>query len=70
MCDVHPINLHSENVCGEDEFQYKKLELRIKNNATWKAVKTIILTFRLAFSNHYQLKNGRRHRPKLTMLLQ
>ena len=27
----------------------------IKNNATWKAVKTIILTFRLASSNHYQL---------------
>ena len=44
--------------------------MRIKNNATRKAVKTIILTFRLASSNHYQLKNGRRHKPKLTMLLQ
>ena len=42
----------------------------IKNNATRKAVETIILTFRLASSNHYQLKNGRRHKPKLTMLLQ
>ena len=46
------------------------LFMRIKNNATRKAVKTIILTFRLASSNHYQLKNGRRHKPKLTMLLQ
>ena len=44
--------------------------VRIKNNATRKAVKTIILTFWLASSNHYQLKNGRRHKPKLTMLLQ
>ena len=46
------------------------LFMRIKNNATRKAVKTIILTFRLASSNHYQLKNGRHHKPKLTMLLQ
>ena len=46
------------------------LFMRIKNNATKEAVKTIILTFRLASSNHYQLKNGRRHKPKLTMLLQ
>ena len=46
------------------------LFMRIKNNATRKEVKTIILTFRLASSNHYQLKNGRRHKPKLTMLLQ
>ena len=37
------------------------LFMRIKNNATRKAVKTIVLTFRLASSNHYQLKNGRRH---------
>ena len=44
--------------------------MRIKNNATRKAVKAIILTFRLASSNHYQVKNGRRHKPKLTMLLQ
>ena len=44
--------------------------MRIKDNATRKAVKTIILTFRLASSNHYQLKNGRRHKPKLTILLQ
>ena len=44
--------------------------MRIKNNATRKAVKTIILTFRLASSNHYQLKNGRRHKPKLNLLLQ
>ena len=36
--------------------------MRIKNNATRKAVKTIILTFRLASSNNYQLKNGRRHK--------
>ena len=31
------------------------LFMRIKNSATRKAVKTIILTFRLASSNHYQL---------------
>ena len=31
------------------------LFMRNKNNATRKAVKTIILTFRLASFNHYQL---------------
>ena len=46
--------------------------MRIKNNATRKAVKTIILiTFLLASSssNHYQLKNGRRHKLKLKFVI-
>ena len=53
---------------ASDIIQYTMM--RIKNNATRKVVKTIILTFRLASSNHYQLKNGRRHKPKQNLLLQ